>query len=220
MVISGDVDVPTRRCGLSRQPLGRKWGRDGSDRALLKTTEYPRWLFRFRSDGVRVTGLRLEGPRTEYFDPREADGEPEDYYATGLHFLGDDWEVDNCALSGWTHAAIASGANSYVVSGHAHHNHIHHCQMETLGYGAELYNGHSTWEYNHFDATRHAIAGFGHEENSYEARCNLVGLEAVSHAFDMHGLRESMDVEDDFAAKYVDIHHNTVLFTEDTQGRA
>ena len=194
-------------------------GREGSNGALLKTTEYPQWLFRFRAEGIRVTGLRLQGPRTNYFDPRDEEPDPEEFYATGIHFLGDDWEVDNCELSGWTHAAIASGANSYVVSGHAHHNHIHHCQMETLGYGAELYNGHSLWEFNHFDATRHAIAGFGHETNSYEARCNLIGPETVSHAFDMHGLRESADHDGDLAGKRIDIHHNTIQFTTDTLGR-
>lgn len=214
---SGESEL---RVGADNVTIASGRGRDGSDGALLTTASYPRNLFRFRADGVRLTGLRLAGPRSDYFDPREQSSDPEDYNSSAVHILGDHWEVDNCELAGWTFAAIESGARTYIVSGHAHHNYIHHCQMETLGYGAELYNGHSLLEYNHFDACRHAIAAFGHPENSYEARCNLVGPETVSHAFDMHRLEESTDHDGDEAGKFVDIHRNTVLFTEDIQGRA
>lgn len=192
----------------------------GSDGGLLYTDDYPRWLFRSRADGVRVTGLRLQGPRTEYFDPREECEEEEDAHSCGLHLFGESAEVDNCELFGWPHAAVAFGAREYSTAGYAHHNAIHHNRMETLGYGIELYDGYSRIEYTYFDANRHAVTGFGYATNGYEAQYNLIGPDPVSHAFDMHRLSENISCEDErLAGKKLSIHHNTFAYTEDALGR-
>lgn len=211
--------------GESNIPLGQNVtlasGRgQGSDGGLLYTDDYPRWLLRSRADGVRVTGLRLQGPQTEYFDPREEFNEETAAHSCGLHLFGDAAEVDNCELFGWPHAAIAFGAREYSTAGHAHHNAIHHNQMETLGYGIELYDGWSRIEQTYFDANRHAVTGFGCATNGFEAQHNLIGPNPVSHAFDMHRLSENIECEDEYlAGKAVSIHHNTFAYTEDVLGR-
>jgi hypothetical protein len=194
-------------------------GQDDSG-GLLYTDTYPRWLFRSRASGVRVTGIRLRGPRADYFDPREEYDDPDDANSCGLHLFGDTAEVENCELFGWPHAAIAFGAREYPTVGYAHHNAIHHNRMETLGYGIELYDGCSRIEYTYFDANRHAVTGFGYATNGYEARFNLVGPDPVSHAFDMHRLSENINTDDPIlAGKAVSIHHNTIAYTEDTLDR-
>jgi hypothetical protein len=196
-------------------------GQDGSNGGLLYTDSYPRWLFRSRATGVRVTGVRLRGPRTDYFDPREECDEEEDAHSCGLHLFGDTAEIENCELFGWPHAAIAFGARGYSTVGHAHHNAIHHNRMETLGYGIELYDGCSRIEHTYFDANRHAVTGFGYATNGYEARYNLIGHDPVSHAFDMHRLSENINTDDPLlAGKSVSIYHNTVAYTEDILGRS
>lgn len=195
-------------------------GRNGSDGGLLYTDSCPRWLFRSRAAGVRVTGLRLRGPRTDYFDPREEAGDEEDAYSCGLHLFGDAPEIDNCELFGWPHAAIAFGARGQPTAGFAHHNAIHHNRMETLGYGIELYDGWSRIEHTYFDANRHAITGFGYDTNGFTAQYNLVGPNPVSHAFDMHRLSENISCEDDLlSGKGVSIRHNTFAYTHDSLGR-
>ncbi|MGB2823626.1 MAG: right-handed parallel beta-helix repeat-containing protein [Phycisphaerae bacterium] len=115
-------------------------------------------------------------------------------------------EVDNCELSGWSHAAVylpkgATGA-------HVHHNHIHHCQRLGLGYGVCLNEADALIEANLFDYCRHHIAGTGRPGTSYEARYNLVGPHANGHSFDMHGGRDRKDGTD-IAGTRIRIHHNT-----------
>lgn len=196
-------------------------GRNGSDGGLLYTDEFPRWLFRSRAAGVRITGLRLRGPRTDYFDPREEFSDATAAYSCGLHLFGDTAEVDNCELFGWPHAAIAFGAREHSTDGFAHHNAIHHNRMETLGYGLEIYDGWSRIEHTHFDANRHAITGFGYDTNGFVAQYNLIGPNPISHAFDMHRLSENISCEDErLAGKGVSIRHNTFAYTEDALGRS
>lgn len=196
-------------------------GRDGSGGGLVYTDSSPRWLFRSRADDVRVTGLRLRGPRTAYFDPREEPGAPEDAYSCGLHLFGETAEVDNCELFGWPHAAIAFGAREQPTESFAHHNAIHHNRMETLGYGIELYDGWCRIEHTYFDANRHAVTGFGYDTNGFTAQYNLLGPNPISHAFDMHRLSENISCEDDLlAGKSISVCQNTFAYTEDTLGRS
>lgn len=187
----------------------------GSMGALLYTNDYPSPLFKVYGGRVRFTGLRIRGPRWEYFETTN-----HDYYgATGIWLLGDDGEVDNCQFYGWTQAAVSVGARNRAVSAHVHHNSIHNNQMEGLGYGVNLYNGHSLVEHNYFDHNRHSVDGFGYETNGYEARYNLVGPNAVSHAFDMHNLSENGGDGGNRAGGTIKIHHNTFEFTHDKLGR-
>lgn len=187
----------------------------GTSGALLYTTEYPSSLFKVWGDRVRFTGLRIQGPRWDYFTTDDHDR----YAATGVWLLGEDGEVDNCQFYGWPHAGVAVGARSYTPSAYVHHCSIHNNQLEGLGYGVNLYNGHSVIEYTYFDHNRHSICGFGHETNGFEARYNLVGPNPVSHAFDMHCLLENGG-DTNRAGGTIDIHHNTFQFTHDKHDRA
>ncbi|UPM42134.1 hypothetical protein [Halocatena salina] len=165
-------------------------------------------VFRSPESGIRVTGLRVVGPETEYFDPRSKSRPASSYYARAFEFTGDDIEIDHCELAGWTHAAVSFGTGETPTGSHVHHNAIHHNQMDTLGYGLDLRNGIHLIEWNYFDYNRHAVAAFGHRENGYEARFNVVGPHAVRHAFDMHRLSQNLDDHTGpLAGKYLRVHH-------------
>ena len=191
-------------------------GRNGSDGALLYSTAlktYP--LFSTGGAKVRVTGLRLRGPdpdrRTEQMRRLHGEGR---YYSIpnsdGIRCTHPRLEVDNCELSGWSHAAI------YLLKGaaeaHVHHNWIHHNQRHGLGYGVCLNEADALIEANRFDWCRHHIAGTGRPGTSYEARYNLVLEHANSHSFDMHGGRDRRDGTD-IAGDRIEIHHNTFKAT-------
>lgn len=189
-------------------------GQNGSMGGMLYTNVYPNNLFKVYGDNVRFTGLRIRGARWDYFKTGNYD-----YYGSrGVWLLGDDCEIDNCQLYGWSHAAVTIGARSYTNSAHIHHSSIHHNRMEGLGYGVDIVNGHSLIEHCYFDHNRHSIDGFGYATNGYEARYNLVGLNPGSHAFDMHCLQENGG-GGNRAGGTIKIHHNTFEFTEDYHGR-
>lgn len=183
-------------------------GRDGSEGALLFTTEdraTPRGksellsLFKTAGKNVRVTGLRLRGPdpdRRGSYAFINFDGILSDH--AGL-------EVDNCELWGWSHGAVYLRRGS---AAHIHHNSIHHCQRSGLGYGVVLDIAEALIEANIFDWCRHAIAGTGRPGSGYEARYNLVLENASSHSFDMHGGRDRRDGTH-IAGDWIKIHHNT-----------
>jgi hypothetical protein len=61
---------------------------------------------------------------------------------------------------------------------------------------------------NKFDFCRHHIASSGSPGSGYEAAWNLVGMNATSHHFDMHGGRDRGD-STDIAGDWILIHHNT-----------
>jgi hypothetical protein len=129
--------------------------------------------------------------------------------------------VDNCEVFGWTAAGFIPGTKETATQGWFHHNSMHHNQMAHLGYGMDLQNGVHLVEWNYFDANRHSIAGFGHRENGYEARFNVVGSN-VDHPhffqFDMHSLGENIESgplsDSQMAGKYVNVHHNVFELTE------
>jgi hypothetical protein len=172
-------------------------------------------LFITKGEGVRVTGLRLQGPdperRTEQMIWLNARG---CYYdipnSLGIKSSYSHLTVDNCELFGWDQAAIylGSGSNDNYI----HHNFIHHNQREGLGYGVVLLTGTDALiEANVFDWNRHSIAGSrGSPGASYEARYNLVLGNANSHYFDMHGGNDIADPTIP-AGGYVKVHHNTFM---------
>ena len=164
----------------------------------------------------RVTGVRLKGPRTDRFDPREHGRSEYDFAVTGFRAYGSSVIVDNCEVFGWTAAGFIPGTKETPTQGWFHHNSMHHNQMEHLGYPMDLQNGLHLIEWNYFDANRHSIAGFGHPENGYEARFNVVGPQSMSHAFDMHYLGENMGTNNKVAGKFVNIHHNVFELTSNS----
>lgn len=181
-------------------------GDQGSPGPLIFSTQlqtYP--LFHIAQPGVRITGIRLRGPSPEIPD------------SIAMRIMADGVEVDNCEIFNWSYAGVAilRAQDVYI-----HHNCIHNVRRPGLGYPVVVDSGTALVEANIFDYYRHAVAATGTRGTGYEARYNLVGAHAISHAFDMHGgtdycpRRTTCTDEDIFAAgEYVDIHHNTFLIT-------
>ena len=113
--------------------------------------------------------------------------------------------MDNCEIAGWSHAGIhlAAGDNHRV-----HHNSIHHCQYNGLGYGVCHDRAFSRIEHNLFNWNRHSIAGTGRPPSGYEAAHNVEIRHSLSHLFDMHGGRDRKDGTN-IAGTWIKIHHNT-----------
>lgn len=193
-------------------------GRDGSSGGLIYTTQERTFcMFKTGGGGVRVTGLRLRGPEPNRKikelnelarkDPHAYKNYPS---SRGIWVLDRDCEIDNCELWAWSAAAIAiwpGGSDCYI-----HHNYIHHCQRQGLGYGVAVSlkpkEVATVIERNVFDWCRHCIASPGFEGCSYEAHNNIVLGNSSSHSFDMHGQRDAK--RDMFiAGTSINIHHNT-----------
>lgn len=164
---------------------------------------------------VRITGLRIQGPNPkQYLDHHRRSFGPgggghEYYYkfptSNGITTKYPRLEVDNCEISGFSHAGI------YLITAeghHIHHNHIHHCQYQGLGYGVCHNTASSLIEYNLFDRNRHSIAGTGRPGCSYVACYNVVLAPSLSHCFDMHGGRDRKDGTD-IAGTSILIYNNT-----------
>lgn len=193
-------------------------GVDGSPGALLTSDALKtKIMIRILGPGVRITGLRLRGPNPKrYLDHHRRafskDGGGHAYYykfptQDGIFTKFDALEVDNCDLSGFGHSAVrlAGGCNHRI-----HHNYIHHCQYNGLGYGISHGVTSSIIAYNRFDANRHSIAGSGNPGCSYIARHNVELGVSLSHCFDMHGGRDREDGTN-IAGTAIEIHNNTFL---------
>jgi len=195
-------------------------GRDGSAGALLCSdvlATVP--LIRVTGPDVRITGLRIQGPDPKsrlselarlYDKKLFEDAGSGAYYrfpvSDGIQTADPGLEVDNCELSGWSHAAVflTEGSRNARV----HHNNIHHCQRRGLGYGVCLDVADAVISSNVFDYYRHAIAATGRPGTRYEACNNLVLGNAIGHSFDMHGGADRKDGTD-IAGDFISIHHNT-----------
>ena len=171
-------------------------------------------LVRAGGPDVRITGLRIRGPNPKrYLDHHRrsfAEGRGSAYYykfptSDGITTQHRRLQVDNCEISAFAHAGISLGQGD----GHrVHHNFIHHCQYNGLGYGISHDRASSLIECNRFDWNRHSIAGTGRPGCSYVARNNVELGESLSHCFDMHGGRDRKDGTD-IAGTTIEIHHNT-----------
>lgn len=193
-------------------------GRDGSHGALIYTTQERTFcMFKTGGEGVRVTGLRLRGPeperKTEFVKELARKG-PYAYKnypkSIGIWVLHPKLKVDNCELWAWSSAAIGIWPGGSKT--HIHHNYIHHCQFEGLGYGVSvsIKPGEigTLIEYNLFDWCRHCISAPGFEGCSYEAHNNIVLGNSSASSFDMHGqwdLKRGKFI----AGTFINIHHNT-----------
>jgi hypothetical protein len=196
--------------------LASNRGQGGSAGALLcsDALDTP-IMIRIKGINVRITGLRLRGPNPKRhiehhrraFGP---EGKGRDYYyklpiSDGIKTEFPGMEVDNCEISGFSHAGI------YLVKGeghHIHHNYIHHCQYNGLGYGVSHNTASSLIECNRFNWNRHSIAGTGRPGSRYKARHNIELGVSLSHCFDMHGGRDRKDGTD-VAGTSLEIYNNT-----------
>jgi hypothetical protein len=191
-------------------------GHDGSLGALL-TSDALNTPVMIRAGGpnVRITGLRLRGPNPKrYLDHHRRSFSPggagRPYYyklpvSDGITTRHPRLEVDNCEISGFSHAAV------YLTAGkehHIHHNYIHHCQYQGLGYGISHDIAYSLIECNLFDWNRHSIAGTGRPGSGYVACHNVELGVSLSHCFDMHGGRDRQDGTD-IAGTSIEIRSNT-----------
>jgi len=191
-------------------------GRNGSQGALL-TSDALKTPVMIRAAGpnVRVTGLRIQGPNPKrYLDHHHRSFGPggggHQYYyklptSNGVRTGHDHLEVDNCAVSGFSHAGVDL---TQGTGHHIHHNHIHHCQYQGLGYGVCHGTSSSLIEYNLFNWNRHSIAGTGRPGTGYVARHNVELGISLSHCFDMHGGRDRKDGTD-IAGTSIEIYNNT-----------
>lgn len=181
-------------------------------------------MIRAMGPDVRITGLRFQGPNPkrhmEHHKRSFGPGGPgHNYYykfptssciATDFSNL----KVDNCELSAFSRAAISLRKGS---GHHIHHNFIHHCQYNGLGYGVSHDVANSLIEYNLFDANRHSLAGTGRPGSGYIARHNVEMGTSLSHCFDMHGGRDRKD-ETNIAASLIEIYGNTFCQPEKAVG--
>lgn len=173
-------------------------------------------LFQPLGPGVRLTGIRLQGPNSKrYLDHHRrsfAEGRGHEYYyrfpvSRGIVCEVDELEIDNCELRGFSHGAILLRKGT----GHRiHHNFIHHNQYQGLGYGVTHGTAFSTIECNLFNWNRHSIAATGEAGSGYTARHNLELGESLSHCFDVHGGRDRKDGTQ-IAATRVLVENNTFM---------
>jgi hypothetical protein len=191
-------------------------GHDGSKGGLL-TSDALKTPVMIRAAGpdVRITGLRIQGPNPKrYLDHHRRsfgpDGKGRGYYyefptSNGIRTEHPRLRVDNCEISAFGHSGV------YLVRGEGHrihHNFIHHCQYNGLGYGVTHDTASSLIEYNLFDSNRHSLAGTGRPGCSYVARHNVELGVSLSHCFDMHGGRDRRDGTD-IAGTSIEIYNNT-----------
>ncbi len=204
------LEVPT---GVT---LASDRGHNRSPGALLiSDTQNTPIMIQATGPDVRITGLRLQGPNPKRhlehhrraFGPG---GEGHAYYyrfptQRGIVTSHDRLQVDNCEVSGFGHCAVSLNRGE----GHrVHHNFIHHCQYNGLGYGVSLNVASAVIEFNQFDWNRHSIAGTGRIGCSYIARHNVELGTSLSHCFDMHGGRDRKDGTD-IAGTRIEIYNNT-----------
>jgi len=191
-------------------------GLNGSKGALL-TSDALKTPVMIRAAGpdVRITGLRIRGPNPKRYLGHHrrafrAGGGGHKYYykfptSAGIRTEHPRLEVDNCEISAFAHSGI------YLVKGtghRIHHNFIHHCQYNGLGYGVCLNTASALIEQNLFNWNRHSIASTGRPGNSYVARHNVELGTSLSHCFDMHGGRDRKDGTD-IAGTSIEIYNNT-----------
>lgn len=186
--------------------LASNRGQSGSAGALIKrdsSTGSAYNILFIAGDGVRITGLRLQGPMAGKYNYAI----PTKYNMVGIRTY-DDLEVDNCEIRGFTYGGILVGdASHWMGTLNAHHNYIHHNYGIGNGYGISVVGGSALIEANIFDYNGHSITGAGVQGEKYEARYNTIlgHDDPTAHHFDVH--------ENSFGQAYsgysYKIHHNT-----------
>jgi len=175
-------------------------GLNGSPGARIFTTwRENHYLMRMSGPETRITGLRFEGS----CGSRDAVADMGFF----LGIKGYKSEVDNCEIYNFNIVGIDAGYATNDI--HIHHNYIHHCQRSGYGYGILSSGTNVQIIANHFDWCRHHVACGGLPGSSYEAAWNLVGPNANSTSFDMHGGGDRGDGTT-IAGDWIRVHHNTI----------
>lgn len=217
------------------QVLGGRAPHNGG--ARIFTTTFPDVLFSIGgpdsppADGVRFRGVRIDGAQTGI----ASDHEPGSVAIAVYSSLNVD--IENNEISHWRgsavqvrdpHHRITLAANPMAVR--VRDNYIHHNQhYETEGYGVGVYDGaYALIERNVFDYNRHAIMGDGADTTGYLLYRNLFlsgggfnsgwPLYLHTHNIDMHGQEDcwGYGLYCGTAGQFMDIRHNTVLYTAGT----
>ena len=180
-------------------------------------------MFKIGGPGVRITGLRVQGPNPKRYEEHHTrsfakDGMGREYYykfpvSCCIQTEFPDLEIDNCDLSAFTRAIMLVKGSGH----HIHHNFIHKCQYKGLGYGVSHGQASSLIEYNLFDSNRHSLAGTGSPGCGYVARNNIELGTSLSHCFDMHGGRDRKDGTN-IAGTTIEIYNNTFMSKERAVG--
>ncbi len=197
-----EIDItPQKRINIpAGVTLAGTRGLNGSLGARLFSTKSSAYLAAF-GEGVRVTGIRFEGPYAGADRHR-------DHW--GLFFCTSHYgsEVDNCEIANCNYIAITikHGASQIRI----HHNYIHHSQRGGFGYGVCVAGADARIIANKFDYCRHHIAADGAPGCSYEAAWNLVMPNSTHYCFDMHGGSARGD-STDISSDWMHIHHNTFV---------
>jgi PKD repeat protein len=185
-------------------------GVSGSAGGMISTTKvgsgWNKPLFRTNGDGVRFTGLRMQG---ECY--------AEDYSGTESNFRVGLWidghancVVDNCDFRGFAYANILTWGCPQSGRPWVHHNYIHHSHNQHEGYGVNIEGGDCLVEGNLFYHNRHHITGGGKAGEYYTARYNVMTDNTMAtigrQAMDVH---ERADSVYNSGERY-DIYNNTV----------
>jgi hypothetical protein len=187
----------------------------------------------YDGDGVRISGIRLEGAITD--DPFSATDLDD---SDGIQIQSSiSVEIDHSEIFHWAGAAVQVVDNRQRInrdnasSVWIHDNYLHHnnnptadlcCSGHGAGYGVEIsYGGYALVERNVFSDDRHAITGDGRPGTGYLFYRNLIlasggvngnALAFHTHVIDMHG-RGCVAYQCGPAGEYMDIKYNTVLYT-------
>lgn len=197
--------VPTNTLEVPRNVTLASTRDADHDGARIWCDSNPKYVddFMVVHEGARVTGLEIEGPAKERSSGSSGHGV----------VVRPDAEVDNCEIWGWSYGGVDCGRGPNYV----HHNHIHHCWKNGLGYGVTVGTGPGTVyvEFNQFDYCRHAIAG--HDDAVAEIRDNLFTDTQTEHfTIDKH------DPGGDYLVEYNEIREadrTNVQFQDGTPDR-
>jgi hypothetical protein len=193
-------------------------GYNGSEGALITSDSLDTpGMILINGANVRISGIRLQGPNPKrYLDHHKRafgpGGPGHPYYykfptSNGINCKFPDLEVDNCIITAFSRAGISLQAGT---GHHIHHNLIHRCQYNGLGYGVSHDKASSTIEFNQFNENKHSLAGTGSPGCGYIARNNVELGISLEHNFDMHGGRDRKD-NTNIAGTTMEIHNNTFL---------
>lgn len=180
--------------------------------AVLHSDSYNRHHF-LASGEIDMWGVSFQGPRQDYFDPRDKSGTESDYYTSPIRCSGTgatdgvDAFVYGCEFRGWTVGGIELGTSSDETQATIDRCTFINNTMETLGYGIYHLNGHADIERCYFDNNRHAIAGVGRNTESYYLARSMFGPKAIGHRVDMHS-------DSGNAGKFIHVERCTFPFTE------
>ncbi|SNZ16908.1 Right handed beta helix region [Natronoarchaeum philippinense] len=173
--VTADIEITETHAVPAGVTLASDRGIEGSDGARLHTSADSFPVLE-AGDGVRVTGLTVQGP-VEEFEVRQ--GYP---VSTGVRVAGTNVEIDNCRLRGFSHASVEV---------QNHDTHVHHCDIrrnarDGLGYGVVIGSGHPTIEHCTFNYNRHSVATAS-GDGSFTIDGCWFGPDSLGLVIDHHG---------------------------------